>query len=454
MIKDSRFNRIIWGALGLLILALIIIVLIGNRTGVTIHTIYPADGGQIGPWGKIGIEFGQSMSADPTEKALQLMPPVTGNLYWDGKTLWLTPTKPLEVGVTYTASLSTGALGTDGRKLSKPRVWKFTIRAASIVYISPAQKGSEIWRKDSLSGGARQLTATNDAVEDFAVARDGESIAYSVSNNQDGIDLWVMDRDGGNQKLLAACGFDQCSMPAWSPAADRIAFSRQTRKDGANSVLNPPRLWTVDVLYGKVAPLMQDPSIEGENPAWSPDGKYLAFYDAGHTSLHVLNLLTSQDSLIPSQHDDKVAWSPDSTRLLFANVLSNGEQSYLAIYQVDLANHKVIEPFKDLLNNVDAALPDWSPDGQWVILGLQSLAGGQSHQLWVIGFNQEPPIQVTSDQVYTNAGFQWNTQGNRVVYQRYELGRSDSQPEIMTWDKVIGQSQMVAENAALAEWLP
>lgn len=452
--KDLRFNHIVWGFLALLALAVILIVLIGNRAGVVVNTVYPSAAGPVSPWVRIGVDFGQTMARVQTEKALQFTPAVTGNLSWSGNTLWLTPTKPLQAGVLYTASLATSAQGTDGRKLSKMLVWTFTTRAASIIYFSPAQKGSEIWLNDPGQAAPRQLTTTNNAVEDFVADRDGGSIAYSVSNSQGGIDLWLMDRDGANQRLLVTCGIDPCSMPAWSPGGDRIAFSRQTRKGGANSALNPPRVWTAGVLTGQPAPLIQDPSIEGENPSWSPDGSYLAFYDAAHASLHVLNLQTSQDSLIPSQHDDKVAWAPDGSRLLFANVLSTGEQSYLGIFQVDLSNLQVTEPFKDVLAGVDAALPAWSPDGKWVVTGLRSLQGGDSNQLWVLGFNHEAPIQVTSDQVYTHAGYQWNTGGNMIVFQRFELGRSDSQPEILTWNKDTGQTQMIAQNADLAEWLP
>src|SRR5450759_84202 len=452
--KIPHFDRLVWAALAVLGLALAIILIIFNQSGVSIVKAYPLDGTQIGPWGKVGVEFGQAMVKDLTEKVFKITPEIAGQFQWDGKTLWFEPREPFKAGGNYSASVTSGAPGTDGRKLKKNFSWKFTIRSPSLIYISPAQEGSDLWYKDVGTGNPQKLTDTANAVQDFAVSRDGETIAYTLLNDQNGADIWLMPRDGANHTLLLSCGADQCSQPAWSWNSDRIAFSRKSRKNGPNSAFNAPRVWTIEVTSGQSAPLFQDASITGDSPNWSPEGKYLAFYDTAHQSLHVLNLQNSKDTLLQTQIDQVIAWSPDGNQLLFVNELSTGEQSYLSVYSYDMTRGKGGEPFKDSLAGLDASIPDWSADGQSVVLGLRSLEGGQSKQLWVLGFKQEPPVDVTDNQIYTQAAYHWNNQGTAIVYQRFELGRSDSQPEVLVWDKVTHQSQVIAQNAALPAWLP
>ncbi len=452
--KIKRLDRVILLVLALLILSLGLIILIGSLSGVSIVKAYPVDGAQIGPWGKIGVEFGQTMQKDQAVKYFLISPAILGQYIWDKNTLWFVPLTPMTAGKTYSARLAAGAPGADGRQLKKDMSWKFTIRPTGLIYLSPAQQGSELWRKDSPSDQAVKLTDTADGVLDFSVSRDGEAIVYARVNDHNGSDLWLMDRDGASHKLFLNCGNDQCSMPAWSWDGDRIAFSRRIRRNGPASAYNLPRIWTVDVSSGQSSPLFGDPTIAGDSPSWSPGGKYLASYDETHHVLHVLNLKNSKDSIVQTLYNQNCVWSPDGSQFIFANELSTGEQTYLSLYVFDLANEKISEPFAPLLNEVDASLPDWSPDGKSIVVGLRSLQGGTSKQLWVLGFKQEPPEELTSDQIYTYAGFHWNNQGNAIVYQRFELGRSDSHPEVLTWDSATRQAQTIAQNAALPQWLP
>ena len=72
-------------------------------------------------------------------------------------------------------------------------------------------------------------------------------------------DIYVMDGDGGNQTNVTNSAEEETS-PAWSPDGRRIAFVR----DGIVCIL--------DLSCARAVPV-----TAGDHPTWSPDGRGIAF---------------------------------------------------------------------------------------------------------------------------------------------------------------------------------
>jgi len=154
----------------------------------------------------------------------------------------------------------------------------------SVAYCSNHSGSFEIYVK-ALTAGAKEVQLTNDGKQNFepAWSPDGQRIAY-YSKLRGGI--WVIPASGGEAKQLTEFG----SHPAWSPDGKQIVFQSNPLNDlgaFARNALPPSTLWLVSANGSEPKQLTQIGNPQGGHgsPAWSPDGKGIAFeadtfYDA------------------------------------------------------------------------------------------------------------------------------------------------------------------------------
>lgn len=146
--------------------------------------------------------------------------------------------------------------------------------------------------------GLRDLGFPDAAVSEqtpFGVAPGGRSLAFvvnraDVATNSYCRALVVLPLDGGPPRivdrggeflqlrtavrgLLAEAGVTQVETPAWSPDGKRIAYLKRT--DGVT------RIWLVDVQAAK-ARVIATPPVDVENVAWSTDGRTILYQARSH----------------------------------------------------------------------------------------------------------------------------------------------------------------------------
>ena len=209
------------------------------------------------------------------------------------------------------------------------------------------------------------------------------------------IELYVMDSDGGNAHFLRR--FDgPISAAAWSPDGKSLAIHciRQFGRGEPGTGGKPGSgLYLIPVDgQGEVGPVF---SPTATNPAWSPDGRKLAFSvyadatgstiavgDAdGSHQFQLLNPVLYIASPYPQAHEDaeSPAWSPDGSQIAFGGfpmTLTNntgplyggGRQQQIFLMSADGSGRRQLTTDDEW----QCAHPTWSPDGTEIAFSCRS----------------------------------------------------------------------------------
>ncbi len=457
---NDHFDRIVLAIVVGLSLAITAVVAVGDRVGAQITAVTPAEGQAIGALGAVTVTFAERMDAESVQTRFSITPPITGTFTWAGSTLSFHPLQPFQSGQVYEVRVASGAMTRSGRVLGQDRMWTVRARQPAVVYVGATsqqnQRIAELFVIGLEPGASpRPLTSTGGRVFDFAVSPDGESIVYSLINDRNGADLYLIDRDGGNPRLLAECGADLCSVPAWAPDSSRIAFSREPAGLLPGSPNGPPRVWTITASGGAAAPLYQDSQVLGYGPTWSPDGRRLAFFDGSAASIRLVDLQTSAEMVIETTTGAVGTWSPDGRQMLFTNLNFEGaSEPYTSVLQADFDTREIVPVLGADFNRADFSPPAWSPDGQAIIIGQRTPDSGATKQIWRYRPDGSDPQPLTADGRYTFGGYRWNPWGDAIVMQRFEMGVPYARPEVVVWESTTGEVRLLAKGASLPQWLP
>jgi len=450
MIHSIKIRALLWFVLLAVFLILSSCKIQENRL---ISQTTPQPDEIISAFGWVGVSFTGPMDHESVDKSFSISPPVEGETFWQENTLWFRPIEPFVQDTIYTVQLSGEVVTAEGRTARLDRTWDFTIRQPDLIYFVPMGEGGEIWRASADGGDPRPLTPSSVAALEYAADCSGEQIAFSVLNKAGGSDLWLMDRDGADQRLLLNCDQDLCSEPAWSMDRVRIAYTR-TVYDPSAGGYDPAQVWTVDVASGDTAQLYQSTIAFGHSPSFSPDGQKLSTYDTTQNAIRVLDLQTSQESGIPRTLPGSGDWSADSRQILFTDVLAAANEPFVEIYIADLASGEVDTAFKTPSTDTDFSQPRWHPEGNWLAVALRPVNANITKALWILPLSLGAPISVADDPSANFSAYQWDPWGKTLAFQRLVLSGSDPQISIWRWDWETREAVQIIKQGARPQWLP
>ena len=270
------------------------------------------------------------------------------------------------------------------------------------------------------ASGCGQRTAVH---ENTGPPRQNGEILFS-RNRQ----LHLMRPDGTQVRPIPGSPRDVTDA-SFSPDGNRIAFVRDLRGRC------PARLYLMRADGTRVGPfsgVVNDPVMEApcfQDPAWSPDGQWLAYTEdvnAGLSSIFVRDVGGAPPHELPGQSiehaDNDPAWSPDGKTIAFGR----DDGASLWLIDADGNNPRRLDTGSPAC--AGAGEPDWSPDGQWIAFvrrtcKAQSMAGGgKEHwsEIWLIRPDGSDLRRLThaDRRAWAAQAPAWSPDGKRIVFVR------------------------------------
>ncbi|MBN1426989.1 MAG: PD40 domain-containing protein [Anaerolineae bacterium] len=449
----DTFDRLVAGIIAALVVAIGIVIALGDRVGVIVTLTTPGDRQSSSSTAPISLTFSQPMDTAGVEDRFSIEPAVEGTMRWEGNMLIFRPDQPLTPQRTYTVTVEAGAQSLLERRVIRPQTWSLTPRLPRVIYLAPADADARsLWVAESDGSQPRRIYAPEHGLYDFAPSPDGEQIAVTVYEADQSADIWLIDAAGANPRRITDCQGGFCASPAWSPDGRQIAFDHQgpsTTGSGGSS-----RVWLVDPATGQSAPLFQDDQVLGFDPVWSPDGNRLAFFDGNSQAIRVIDLSNGDTFRLPSMMGEAGSFSPDGAQLAYADIKQVGRQFYPDIMLAHLGIDGGLEPLLDQAEENQA--PTWSPDGKWIAFGhrLLNREQGFGFQLMLIDPAGRWIQQITDDPGYNNSLFAWSPGSDRILLHRFDLQSAPDTLELWVYGLDDGSLTRLVDNAFGGQWLP
>lgn len=158
---------------------------------------------------------------------------------------------------------------------------------AAILFASSRDQQAEIYRMRADGAAQTRLPASPRDEWRGRWSPDGRHVVV-LSNERGRDELYLMGPDGVGRRRLNATRADGGDAevleaePAWSPDGRSLAYTTRTREGAV-------RIWRLDLADGRHHALT-DSTGRSEAPVWSPDGRHLAFVSdrAGSDDLYVM----------------------------------------------------------------------------------------------------------------------------------------------------------------------
>ena len=232
-------------------------------------------------------------------------------------------------------------------------------------------------------------------------------------------ELSVTSADGSKRRKLT--GNAALGAPAWSPDGKKIAFVRTFAGNSEVFVMN-------------AGGGLQQRLARGADPAWSPDGKAIAFareHD-GNAEIYLMNADGSEQRNLTRNvaRDGVPVWSPDGKKIAFTRERGHNNEVY--VMNADGTGQRNLTR-----NAARDEAPVWSPDGRRIAFARKVpwRAGGVGGQFEIFVMNADGSGQrrLTRN---SSGDFHpaWSPDGRKIVFDA--RGGSGGGGYSWAWDDV------------------
>lgn len=271
---------------------------------------------------------------------------------------------------------------------------------------------NNIWKVAEDGGQPTQVTQhTSGSLFFPSMSSDGKVIVY-----EENFGLWKLDLTSGRSvEVKINIASDDKENTADTQTINSEADAFHLSPSGRRAVIaTNGELFTIATDRGDVTRLTNTPGAREVQPAWSPDGKLIAFVAdrSGREEVWVcderggsLKQISDGDSV-----KTQLTWSPDGKSILYTG-------SDKKLYRHDFASNKTTVLAQGdvvMFGGSGVMNPQWSPDGQWVSFS----RGGDNmlSHIHVIPSTGGQARRITDEDSFSDSGAIWTPDGKRIVF--------------------------------------
>ena len=313
--------------------------------------------------------------------------------------------------------------------------------AARYLSGNPQETPAEV--SASLTGNATAEAVINPGTDspNLLLYRPRGKVAYALESS-DSLNREVaeVNIDGTDEVRLSNNGADEIT-PAWSPDGRKVAFASD-RGDGYDSI------FVMNSDGSNQTQITNSSFVYDYAPEWSPDGTKLVYqqYDenADRTKLYVINADGTNRIQFGAStiYNDAAYWSPDGTKIVFTGYASANSD----IYMVNADGSGQVRLTTAAGDDYE---PNWSPDGTKIVF-TSSRDGRQ--EVYVMNSDGSSQTRLTTATGGSRSAV-WSPDGSKIAF----LSWRDGTAEIYVMN-ANGTSQTRLTNTAAGEktlvWSP
>ncbi len=221
-----------------------------------------------------------------------------------------------------------------------------------------------IWAIDMEGEGVRQITHFKDFDIHFPAIGPSE-IVFEAGGK-----LYLLDLENDDQTQVEInLVTDQITLKPHKANVSRLVQNAEISPQGKRALFEARgEVFSVPAEHGVVRNLTSSPDVAERFPAWSPDGKHIAYWSdrSGEYELAICSANDgSQEQKLTSYgpgYRYRIFWSPDSHKIAFID-----KSMTIYIFDIETQNTTKVDQglwmYEGSLRNFK---PGWSPDSRWL----------------------------------------------------------------------------------------
>ena len=203
----------------------------------------------------------------------------------------------------------------------------------------------------------------------------------------------------------------------------------------------------------------------------------LSFYDSTIVAIVIIDPGPGPNHVplvtIPCGMGNLSTWSPDGTKLVFAEMIIIADQApagepdsdhddlvldfHTHLFLLDLSTNTIRDLSGDARLPVEDASPAFSPDGQSIAFARRYMDEARftlGRQIWMMETDGSNPRALTGDTLFNHSSLVWSPDSSTLAYMRFNRADITQEAEIWTISPDSQNARKWFEGGYLPVWIP